>query len=271
MSKAGTGTWSSDASSEPATESPECPICNGAGFVHPLLPTGRPDFGRVVPCRCNRGGCEQELQSRLRRDSGDLGLPLLRSMTFDAFDCRRINLPAQQQRILGDAFRLAQRFAEEPEGWLVLQGPNGCGKTHLAAAIGNRQLEKGSPVFFTVVPDLLDYLRAAFGPESTLTYDEVFERVRSAPLLILDDFGEQASTPWAQEKLYQVMNYRYNARLPTVITSSFSLDEIETRLSSRMVDPSISTVFNIDVPDFRGDFTPSERRGRQSLRPGRRR
>ncbi|NIV30803.1 MAG: ATP-binding protein, partial [Anaerolineae bacterium] len=52
----------------------------------------------------------------------------------------------------------AQQFAREPSGWLILCGPSGCGKTHLAAAIGNASIEGGRPVFFVVVPDLLDHL-----------------------------------------------------------------------------------------------------------------
>ncbi len=269
MSRAGTDTWSSAESSEDAAKAGECPVCKGAGFVHPLLPSGRPDFTRLVPCQCNRGEPEEEHLLRLRQNSGDLVHQLLSNMTFDNFDCQRVNLPREQRRMLGDAYKLARLYAAEPEGWLVLQGPNGCGKTHLAAAIGNYQLEAGNPVFFKVVPDLLDHLRATFGPDSKVTYDELFDKVRNAPLLILDDFGEQATTPWAQEKLYQVINYRYNARLATVITSCFSLEEIETRISSRLVDPRISIVFNIDVPDFRGDLIPSDRRRQQSHRTGR--
>lgn len=195
---------------------------------------------------------------RLRRDSGDLGLELLRNMSFENFDRRRVNLPLEQQENLERAFRLARDFAEAPEGWLMFQGPNGCGKTHLAAAIANYRLQKGEPVFFAVVPDFLDHLRSTFHPDSKVSYDELFDRVREVPLLILDDFGEQASTPWAQEKLYQVINYRYNARLPTVITTCLSLEEIETRISSRMIDPKVSTVFGIIAPDFRGDHTVAE-------------
>jgi len=216
----------------------------------------------VIPCKCTSEEGEGERFSRLQRASGDLGLELLRKMTFDTFDRRRVNLPPEQQQILGDAYKLARRFAEEPEGWLVFLGPNGCGKTHLAAAIGNYQLQKGKPVFFKVVPDLLDYLRATFRPDSQVTYDELFERVKNAPLLILDDFGEQASTPWAQEKLYQLINHRYNARLPTVITTCLSLDEIETRMGSRLGDPRVSTPFNINIPDYRSDLT-SSKKGKQ--------
>jgi len=184
---------------------------------------------------------------------GGLKLELLRNMTFDKFDHKRLELPLEQRQNLRQAFNLAVEFASSPEGWLIFQGVNGCGKTHLAAAIANYQLAQGKPVFFVVVPDLLDHLRSTFSPDSKISYDEFSEKIKEVPLLILDDFGEQSATPWAQEKLYQLINYRYNARLPMVVTTCLSLDEIETRISSRMVDPRISLVFNITAPDYRGN------------------
>lgn len=236
-----------------------------------MLPSGRPDFARVVPCQCNQGEHGEERLERLRKDSGDLALKLLRNMTFENFDRRRVNLPLEEQKNLEWAFNEARRFAEAPKDWIIFLGFNGCGKTHLAAAIGNYQLQKGKPVFFKVVPDLLDYLRATFSPDSTVTYDEFFDKVRNAPLLILDDFGEQASTPWAQEKLYQVINYRYNARLPTVITTCLALEDIETRIGSRLADNSMSSNVNIMAPDYRSDFAPSEEGKQQARRLRRRR
>ena len=185
-----------------------------------------------------------------------LKLELLRNMTFDNFDHKRLDLPAEQRQNLRQAYNLALEFARSPEGWLTFQGVNGCGKTHLAAAIANYRLEQEKPVFFVVVPELLDHLRSTFSPDSKTSYDEFFEKIKETPLLILDDFGEQSTTPWAQEKLYQLINYRYNARLPMVITTFLSLDEIETRISSRMVDPRISLVFNITAPTYRGNVKP---------------
>jgi DNA replication protein DnaC len=82
----------------------------------------------------------------------------------------------------------------------------------------------------------------------------MFVRVKTTPLLVLDDFGEQSTTQWAQEKLYQVINYRYNAQLPTVITSSRALQELDMRISSRLADSKISTPINIDAPDYRTDI-----------------
>ncbi|HEY83340.1 MAG TPA: ATP-binding protein [Dehalococcoidia bacterium] len=188
-------------------------------------------------------------------------------MTFSNFDYKRANLPLEQRENLEKAFRTAYSFAQSPEGWLVLQGTNGCGKTHLAAAIINYRYQMGQPALFVVVPDFLDHLRCTFSPESKVSYDQLFEKVKTAPLLVLDDFGEQATTPWAQEKLYQVINYRYNAQLPTVITTVCSLDEIESRIGSRLIDHHLSVFFNITAPDYRGDSAArrkSSRRGRWS-------
>ncbi len=198
-----------------------------------------------------------EQRSRLEYQSS-LKLELLRNMTFDNFDQKRSDLSSEQRQNLRQAFHLAVEFAHSPEGWLIFQGVNGCGKTHLAAAIANYRLAQGKPVFFVVVPDLLDHLRSTFSPDSKISYDQFFEEIKQTPLLILDDFGEQSATLWAQEKLYQLINYRYNARLPMVITTCLSLEEIETRISSRMVDPKLSLVFNIIAPDYRGNVRPTQ-------------
>jgi DNA replication protein DnaC len=181
-------------------------------------------------------------------------LEALREKSFNNFDHKRLELPLEKRQSLERAYRRAISFAESPEGWLIFMGVNGCGKTHLAAAIANHLRREGKSVLFIVVPDLLDYLRSAFNPENRVSYDKSFEEIKKAPVLILDDFGEQAATPWAQEKLYQLINYRYNARLATVITTCLSLDEIERRISSRMVDPSLSLFLNINAPDYRGDI-----------------
>ena len=172
------------------------------------MPLGDVDFGRAIPCVCRAG----EVRDRLRRRSN---LGHLTSKTFDAFE------PARSEGGV-DALGKCQAYADSPPNWLVLTGPYGCGKTHLAAAIANRQIELGNDVFFTVVPDLLDHLRATFGPGSDVTYDELFEAVRNVPLLVLDDLGMQSETSWAREKMFQVLNHRLNAELPTVITTNLT-------------------------------------------------
>lgn len=194
---------------------------------------------------------------------------LLGMGTFDSFDLKRANLTSEQRQNLEHAYRSAHAFAQSPQGWLVLQGGQGCGKTHLAAAIANYQIQLKKPVLFMIVPEFLDHLRSTFSPESKVSYDELFERVKEAPLLVLDDFTYTAVSPWAQEKLYQVISYRYNSRLPTVITTSLSLEEIDGRISSRMADLRLSMVFNIIAPDYRVDLSMAPKQRNMTLRPRR--
>jgi DNA replication protein DnaC len=152
----------------------------------------------------------------------------LATMTFATFDPRGAGRLAPDIRSsLLAMFETARRFAGDPSGWLTLQGLNGCGKTHLSAAIANRVLSRGVGVFFAVVPDLLDHLRASFAPGHEVAYDELFDQVRNAPLLILDDLGAQHTSPWAQEKLYQIVNYRTVAGLPGVVTTDRNFDELK--------------------------------------------
>jgi len=196
------------------------------------------------------------------------GLELQKSMTFDKFE-RRVNLTAEQRENLEQAFLLAMNYAKSPDGWLVFQGVTGSGKTHLAAAIVNHRYQAGELALFVVVPEFLDHLRSTFSPDSKVSYDQLFERVKTTPLLVFDDFGEQASTPWAKEKLYQVINYRYNAQLPTIITTRRTMDEIDDPVGSRFIDHQRSLVFTILAPDYRGDLHSGKATPRPHRRKGR--
>lgn len=279
-SRANTATWSDAEDNEEASSSASCTVCHGAGFVHPSLPSGKPDYRRVVPCRCARDKVTRERTKEQRSSLEYTWAPqfeLQKTMTFDNFEIRRVfnlseeqletakekrmTLPEYQKEIsqnLAEAYRNALDFAKSPEGWLVFLGQNGCGKTHLAAAIVNYCYQNKQPALFVVVPEFLDHLRSTFNPESKVSYDHLFERVKTAPLLVLDDLGEQSTTPWAREKLYQVINYRYNAQLPTVMTTSCSLEEIDGAISSRLSDQNISIPFYIMAPDHRSDLRASQ-------------
>ncbi len=173
--------------------------------------------------------------------------------TFEKFSTRKSEkLPSDAQKSLDQAFYSAQQFADKPDGWIVLMGIYGTGKTHLAAAIGRYRAALGDDPIFTVVPDLLDHLRATFSPTSTVSYDSIFNQVRTTKLLILDDLGTQNATPWAREKLYQVLNYRYETKLPTVITTSATLKEIDPRIRSRMMDERVCQIYKIIAPPYSG-------------------
>jgi DNA replication protein DnaC len=190
-------------------------------------------------------------------------MDFMHNLSFATFELRKSeNLLTDHVKSLENAFNAAREFAEDPDGWLVLTGPYGCGKTHLAAAIANFRADQGHMLMFEVVPDLLDHLRAAFGPRSTVSLDRRFEEVKNASLLILDDLGTQNMTPWVREKLYQLFNHRYNAELPTVITTPEMKDEMDERLRSRMMDRRLSVICAITAPSYRG----KERTRRKSRR-----
>jgi DNA replication protein DnaC len=208
-----------------------------------------PNFGRAVPCSCRAVELEARRHEQLMHFSQLGGLA---ENTFATFIPEGHGLNEAKRRNLRIAFETALAFAEKPQGWLVLKGGYGCGKTHLAAAIANHRLAQGSPVLFVNTPDLLDHLRGAYSPNATTGYDKRFEQVRTAGLLVLDDLGMQSNTEWAQEKLYQIFNYRYNARLPTVITTNVELESLEPRIRSRVVDPGLVQVVHILAHDFRG-------------------
>jgi DNA replication protein DnaC len=94
-------------------------------------------------------------------------------------------------------------------------------------------------------------------------FDKRFEEVRTAPLLVLDDLGTESASPWAQEKLYQLFNHRYNARLPTIITMAQTIDKVDPRLRTRMLDLQRCTVFGIIASSYRG--TPQRRATRKGM------
>ncbi|MEO8458300.1 MAG: ATP-binding protein, partial [Chloroflexota bacterium] len=200
----------SDLPREPLPEAPEedaCPHCEGAGFVRRNVQLGHPDFGRAFPCACTRDEKDDVKRARLLRYS-NLG-PLSR-LSFENLSPRGRSPNIQHQEAFAKAVRSGETFATAPKGWLVLVGPSGCGKTHLSSAIAGKCIESGQGALFMVVPDLLDHLRAAYQPGADAGYDEVFETVRNAPILILDDLGTQNMTPWVEEKLFQLINHRYS-------------------------------------------------------------
>lgn len=227
---------------------PECPHCGGLGYIIPDVPPTNPQFGRAVTCTCRAADREMDRLNKLQKLSQ---LGALANHTFETFLPEGHGLTPAKQMNLKIAYERASTYAKAPKGWLLLKGGYGCGKTHLAAAIANYRLTMGHPVLFINTPDLLDHLRAAYSPSAETGYDERFDQVRNAQLLILDDLGTQSNSDWAQEKLYQIFNYRYNAHLPTVITTNLDLESIEIRIRSRMVDPSLVQVLHIAAPDFR--------------------
>ncbi len=236
-------------------ETVQCPICQDAGYLRAEVPVGHPSFGRLFACECKRHDQDERHAEELRRLSN---LDAFVEQTFDDFDLSIDGVT--------EAHRAALDFADEPaHRWLFLSGPCGVGKTHLAVAIAKHAMRwHQMQVYFAVVPDLLDHLRATFDPRSGTAYDERFSLIRSAQLLVLDDLGTENATPWAKEKLYQIINYRYSEQMPTVITSNADQRKVDDRIMSRILDHRLTQYVEIDAEDFRRPGEP--RRARRPRR-----
>jgi len=209
---------------------------------------GHPDFGKSFPCVCQRDTVVARRNAQLRALSN---LDVVTDKTFETFVLDLGNLDEDQLSALRAAYDTARDYAQNPQGWLLIQGSYGSGKTHLAIAIANYRLEHGESALFMTVPDLLDHLRSAYGPTSETEYDDLFERVRNTPLLVLDDLGVESSTPWVQEKLFQLFNHRYLHKLCTVITTNVELNQLDPRIRSRLVDRQLTRSVIMPLPDFR--------------------
>jgi len=230
-----------------------CPICRGTGFTRMDVPVGHPHFGKAMECVCQQAAKQQRRQRELLAFSQLDRFELLRSAHFSTFNLR---VPGVQE-----AHRAAKSFAYHPKGWLFLVGNNGCGKTHLALAITKVCLERGLAVLFAVVPDLLDLLRATVDSNAQEQFDARFLKLLEADVLILDDLGTQRSSPWANEKLFQLLNHRYNTRTPTVITiHPRALHELDEHIRSRLSDVSLVTTIKMErAQDYRPYISPIRR------------
>ena len=197
-------------------------------------PVGHPDFGMAFPCFCLTESESERGFARLRRYSN---LGVLSEARFEDMDERGPDAWSEAQARYHFAIEAARAFAANPTASLLLTGGHGTGKTRLAAAAANQIMERGVPVLFAFVPDLLDQLRGAYSSEAALPHDELFEQVKSVDVLILDDLGAHSGTPWAEEKLFQIVNHRYINGLPTLVTSSVPLERLDGRLQSKLADP----------------------------------
>ena len=196
-----------------------------------------------------------QYNTRLSRGIGELPTEMRQRMTLATFDTRgKLEANRDERKSLEDAKTIAYDFAKYPRNWIIFSGGYGAGKTHLAVGIAIECLRRDLSVFFTSVPDLLDHLRGTFNPRSHIDYDELFEQIKTAPLLILDDLGVEHSTAWAEEKLYQIIVHRHEARLPTVITTGLTDDELEERrprMGSRLKDSAVVEWVDIAALDYR--------------------
>lgn len=221
-----------------------CRHCKGTGFVYRLNQEGRPSASE---CICGK--------VKLRR--ANALRPLLEqysSLQGELLEKSFFNFKGREGSPgLPQAIAAAQKFAKQPKRWLVLVGKPGVGKTHLAAAIANELIARHQLVMFLNIPKLLVFLREGFNVHrgQSPDFNTRLNTIKDSPILILDDWGAHSDTPWADEQLYIILNHRMELRLPTVVTSNRALDELESRISSRLMNRHLSTWVHIEATDYR--------------------
>ena len=137
------------------------------------------------------------------------------------------------------AVKAAKWAIKNPDKGLFLYGMTGCGKTFLAAIIAQELLKEGKSVVFGDVPSLLDTLKGTFDKNSDATIEELMDELQKVDVLVLDDIGTEYPTDWAAERLYMVVNNRYNAGKPIIVTSNYSPRKLSERFKSNITGARI--------------------------------
>lgn len=184
---------------------------------------------------------EQE-RERINRIIGASGVGArFRNRTFDTFRVEELNSHAFNiAKGYADNFRALQTNPDGQEkNGLLINGPKGTGKTHLAAAIANQLMAQGVPVVFATMIDLLAKIKASFERHGAEAAEhEIMRLYKTADLLIIDDIGKEQPTEWALAKIYQIINARYEDYKPLIITSNYTAAELVQRMTPASGDPT---------------------------------
>ena len=232
----------------------ECPYgtCDGSGFVWHMPTEDRPT-GYYTVCRCHADEVRRKRAERLLAEAG-MSADSLEPYTFGRFKPEQADATAAGRRALAGIKERLQEYAQAPEGWLVLMGGVGSGKTHLAYAVVAERLARKRPTFYGSVPEVLDALRRGFDGNAGLAYDKRLATMQGVDLLVLDDLGTEHQTPWVAEKMFQLVNYRYTRRLPMIVTTNLVVTKgegMDPRIRSRLLDRQLCEVLTFPAGDYR--------------------
>jgi DNA replication protein DnaC len=219
---------------------PDCPHCEGSGWKvverttegaqalaadRPGAGAGEPKMVWAVPCDCTTGDRTERALQRARVPER------YRHCDFESYDTDNDILEASPAQIaawnrsVAQAKIMVQKFAEEfPSGTehgLLLMGPCGVGKTHLAVSAMKSIVLRGHSGLFYDYRELLKAIQDSYNPESQATEMSVLEPVLKAEILVLDDVGSSKPSLWALETVGHVLNTRYNEKRVTLLTTNF--------------------------------------------------
>ncbi len=202
-----------------------CEVCGGRGWIV----EGEGNAAIARPCECQR----RQLAPRLLTLAG---IP-------DRYrHCRVSNFqtshqdPAHSDQLV-QARSIARRYVDSfmdgemgrfRESGLLLIGPPGVGKTHLAVGILVEIIERyGARGLFVDFTSLLHHIQSTFDVSTAESKHQVLDPVIDAEVLVLDELGAQKPTPWVTDILYLIINRRYGERRPTLFTSNYRLESDE--------------------------------------------
>jgi DNA replication protein DnaC len=229
-----------------------CPLCDDTGWK----PIEENAVRRVVRCDCWRERASVQALAQANVP------PRYAACEFSNF------ITYSNDRLL-NAVASAQRFAEAfpvvDKGLLII-GPPGIGKTHLAIAAMKQAIRTtGARGKYYDTRGLLTQIRSTYNSLTRLAEMDVIRPVMHAELLILDDLGAERLTDWVEETMNVIVNSRYNAKLPTIFTSNYEdipgsedmsslLVRVGFRLHSRLRE--MCEFLEYDGPDYR-DLPPN--------------
>lgn len=177
--------------------------------------------------------------NKLIKDSGIRGRFLNR--TFERFEVNEENRRAYEAaKRYADNFRdmLPKKgpdgIVDPPEiecNGLFITGSYGTGKTHLATAISNQLIREGIPVICMTMIDLLARIKQTFDRSDEATEAEIMKIYEEVPLLVIDDIGSEQPSEWGSTKIFAIINARYEAYMPTIVTTNYAGDELIRRMT----------------------------------------
>lgn len=196
-----------DATAETRGTAPApCPDCGGTGWrIRKQEGTNRAER------------CECWLQARAGKLKARAVIPRRYA------ECSFANFTAYPNEGLERALRRSQGFASRfpaPQKGLLLEGPSGIGKTHLAVAILHECAEKGIGGLYCDAQALLNDIRASYGTEARTGANEIIRRATTTDLLVLDDLGAERLTDWGKDTIHRIVNSRYREDRATICTTS---------------------------------------------------
>ena len=214
----------------PAVPGPTvCVFCEGAGWILENLD------GRKVARSC---ACRDGLLRSERLAAAQIP-ERYRICNFENFSDTNASLKK--------AKTLAREFVDTypaVDAGLLLLGPSGRGKTHLACAVLSELVaKKGVPGLYGDFSDLLMKIQTSFRPDADLSKESILQPYAETELLVLDELGASKPHPWVLDVLYNLLNTRYNRKRVTIVTSNFEdepdstageRDRLEDRVGSRI-------------------------------------